>query len=547
MRRLRERLARAAAGDVGGERAELSATRKWAITLAVMLVTVMQILDTSVTNVALPHMQGSLSASVEEVSWVLTSYLAANAIILPATGWLSGLLGRKRFFLLCTTLFTVSSFLSGIAPSLEWLIAMRIFQGIGGGPMVPISQAIMWEIFPLRQRGTAMAVWGIGVMMGPILGPTLGGWIADNWSWRWIFYINLPIGVLGFLMASLFIFDPPHLRRPEKVDGIGLVLMVLGFAALQFVLDRGEREDWFESGWIVSLTVLAACALCAFLVRELTTGHPILDFSVFASRNFAIGAAVIGMTAFGLYSSMLLLALYTQKLLAYDAWSSGMVLAPGGVGNMISLVIAGRLVARADQRFLLAAGCVLNGIGLALMSNLTLGVDYWGLAWPRFIHGLGLGFIFVPLTTLALASVPRERLGNATAAFNVVRNIGGSVGVALATTMLSRRSQSHQATLVGHVDVWSAATAARVHDWTAHFLARGDDTFTAARRATAMLYRDTVEQAQVLAYADEFWALSMVFFAILFLLPFMRRVRAEPASATGTRAERVEPLPAVTD
>jgi DHA2 family multidrug resistance protein len=483
----------------------------------------MQILDTSVTNVALPHMQGSLSASVEEVSWILTSYLAANAVILPATGWLSGLLGRKRFFLLCTTLFTLSSFLSGIAPNLEWLIAMRIFQGLGGGPMIPISQAIMWEIFPLRQRGMAMAVWGIGIMMGPILGPTLGGWIADNWSWRWIFYINLPIGLVGFLMASVFIFDPPHLRKPASVDAIGLVLMVLGFAALQFTLDRGEREDWFESGWVVTLAVIAICALCAFVVRELTTEHPILDFTVFASRNFAIGATVVSLTALAFYSSMLLLALYTQKLLAYDAWSSGMVLAPGGLGNMISIVIAG-----------------------LLMSNLTLGVDYWALAWPRFLQGLGLGFIFVPLTTLALATVPRDRLGNATAAFNVVRNIGGSTGVALATTMLSRRSQYHQATLVGHVDIWDPETTARLSAWTSHFLARGDDIFTAKSRATAMLYRDTVAQAQVLAYADEFWVLSITFFAILLLLPFMRRLHAE-LTPSGKPAERVEPLPSVSE
>jgi MFS transporter, DHA2 family, multidrug resistance protein len=519
---------------------ELSAARKWAITVSVMLVTVMQIVDTSVTNVALPHMQGSLSASVDEVAWVLTSYLAANAIIIPATGWLSGLLGRKRFFLICTILFTVSSFLSGVAPTLEFLVAMRIFQGIGGGPMIPISQAIMWEIFPLRQRGMAMAVWGIGIMMGPIFGPTLGGWIADNWSWRWIFYINLPIGVLGFLMASATLFDPPHIRRPARIDGLGLALMVVGFGAMQYVLDRGERDDWFDSGWIVALSVVAVVALAGFLARELTTDHPILDFSVFVDRNFTLGAALVSLTAFGLYASMLLVALYTQKVLGYDAWNAGLVLAPGGVGNMISLVIAGRLIAHVDQRGLLALGLLLNGIGLWMMSNLTLGVDYWTLVWPRFVQGLGLGFTFVPLTTLALATVPKDRLGNATAAFNVVRNIGGSVGVALATTYLSRRSQHHQATLVGHVDVWSADTARRLGDWTRHFVERGADTFTAARRATAMLYNDTVVQAQVLAYADEFWLLSTFFFVVVVVLPFMRRVRSEPSAAAG---ERVEGLP----
>ena len=521
---------------------ELSSARKWAITFSVMLVTVMQVLDTSVTNVALPHMQGSLSASVDEVAWVLTSYLAANAVIIPATGWLSALLGRKRFFLICTTLFTLSSFLSGIAPSLPFLVAMRIFQGLGGGPMIPISQAIMWEIFPLQQRGMAMAVWGIGIMMGPILGPTVGGWMADNWSWRWIFYINLPIGVFGFLAAGAFLFDPPHLKKPSRVDGLGLVLMVVGFAAMQYVLDRGERDEWFESGFIVALSVLAVCALAGFLVRELTTAHPILDFSVFLDRNFTLGSGLVALSAFGLYASMLLVALYTQKLLSYDAWNAGLVLAPGGIGNLVSLVIAGRLVARVDQRMLLGLGCMLSAIGLAMMSNLTLGVDYWMLTIPRFVQGLGLGFTFVPLTTLALATVPKDRLGNATAAFNVVRNIGGSIGIALATTYLARRSQYHQSTLVGHIDAWDPETSQRLANWTSHFVAQGADSFTAARRATAMLYHDTVAQAQVLAYADEFWILSVFFFAIVLVLPFMRRIRTEAGMPSAEA--RVEGLPA---
>ncbi|MBI4562246.1 MAG: DHA2 family efflux MFS transporter permease subunit [Candidatus Rokubacteria bacterium] len=522
--------------------------RKWAITLSVMLVTVMQILDTSVVNVALPHMQGSLSASVEEVAWVLSSYLAANAVIIPATGWLAGLLGRRRFFLICTTLFTVSSFLSGIAPNLSFLVLARIFQGIGGGPLIPLSQAIMWEIFPLRQRGMAMAVWGVGVMMGPILGPTLGGWIADNWSWPWIFYMNLPIGLLGFFMASAFLFDPPYLRRPGRVDGLGLVLMVIGFGSLQLFLDRGEREDWFDSDWIVALALVAGCALAGFLIRELTTPEPILNLSVFRDRNFATGTCFIAMVGLGLYSSMLLVALYTQKLLGYDAWTAGTVLAPGGFGNMLSLVAAGRLVAHMDQRVLLGLGCVLNAVGLYFMSNLTLGVDYWNLVWPRFLQGLGLGFIFVPLTTLALATIEKDKLGNATAAYNVFRNLGGSVGVALATTLLARRSQFHQASLVNHINVWDSETRARLTGWTNHFLNRGADPFTAQRRALAMLYHDAVGQAQVLAYMDDFWLLALLFSGILLLIPFMRRVRAEPGDRAPLETSgRVEGLPAATD
>jgi DHA2 family multidrug resistance protein len=506
-----------------------------------MVVAVMQVLDTSITNVALPHMQGSLSAGVEEVAWVITSYLAANAIVIPATGWLTAYFGRRKFFLVCTVLFTTSSFLSGIAPNLELLVLMRVFQGLGGGPVIPMSQAILWEIFPLHQRGLAMAMWGVGIMMGPIFGPTVGGWIADNWSWRWIFYINLPIGLLGFLLASAFMIDSTHLRKPGRIDGLGLALMVLGFGCLQLTLDWGEREDWFDSRLIVNLGVVALCAMAAFVWRMLTVKDPILDFTVFANRNFALGTTFIATAVFTFYSSMLLLALYTQKVLGYDAWSSGAVLAPGGVGNLISLLIAGRLVAHVDQRWLLALGLMLNGTALYWMANLTLGVDYWSLVWPRFVQGFGMGFLFLPLTTLSISSIPKARLPNATAAFNLIRNMGGSIGVAMATTLLVRRSQYHQATLVGHVDVWDPETTARLARWVEVFTAQGNDPFTARSRATAMLYRDTVAQAQVLAYVDEFRMLSMIFFVLLLFIPFMRRIHVQKPPAAD-KAERVEGL-----
>jgi DHA2 family multidrug resistance protein len=521
----------------------ISPARRWAITLSVMMVTVMQVLDTSVTNVALPHMQGSMSAGIEEMSWVVTSYLAANAVAIPATGWLSARFGRRRFFLICPVLFTASSFLSGIAPNLEFLVAMRVFQGLGGGPVIPMAQAIMWEIFPLRQRGTAMAVWGIGIMMAPILGPTLGGWIADNWSWRWIFYVNLPIGVLGFLMVSAFLFDSPFVKKPRGIDALGLVLMVFGFGFLQLGLDLGEKEDWFDSTLVVALFVFAVCALAGFLVRELTTNEPILDLTVFNDRNFAVGTVCIALVGLGFNSSMLLIALYTQKILAYDAWNAGLVLAPGGIGTMMALMVSGRLVARMDQRLLLAFGCLLNFFATTLMTRLTLDMDYWALAWPRFLQGFSMGFIFVPLQTLTLATIRLERLGNATAAYNVVRNIGGSVGVAMATTLLVRRSQEHQTTLVGHVDVWSAETTGRLREWTEHFLSQGADSFTAGRRALAMLYRETTEQAQLLAYVDDFWLISMIFLAILPLIPLMRRVRAEQNERARESSGRVEALP----
>jgi DHA2 family multidrug resistance protein len=509
-----------------------------------MLVTVMQILDTSITNVALPHMQGSLSTSVEETSWVITSYLAANAIVIPATGWLTGVLGRRRLFLICTSLFTVSSFLSGLAPNLYFLVAMRVLQGLGGGPVVPMAQATMWEIFPLRQRGLAMAVWGIGVMMAPILGPTLGGWICDNWSWRWIFYVNLPIGVVGFFMAGAFLFDSPYLRKPTSIDWPGLCLMVVGFGALQLMLDQGERADWFESTLVIVLALVAGLAIAGFLARELTAREPILNLTVFNDRNFAVGSVVMATVGLGFYSSTVLLALYTQTLMGYDAWTSGLVLAPGGLGNMIALLISGRLVARVDQRLLLGFGLFLNVVAFFFMTYVTLDMDYMALALPRFIQGFGQGFVFVPLQTLALATIRMERLGNATSAYNVVRNLGGSMGIALSTTLLARRSQFHQNTLGSNVTTWSLDTAARLKRWTTHFLAQGSDSFTAQRRGLVMLYHDLQGQAHVLAFSDVYFLLVILFSGLLVLIPLMRRVRADQTGPDPSEAKgRVEPLP----
>src|SRR5207245_2742529 len=323
------------------------------------------------------------------------------------SGWLTAVFGRRRFYLICTVTFTASSFLSGIAPNLEFLILMRILQGLGGGPVVPMSQAVMWEIFPLEQRGTAMAVWGTGIMLAPILGPTVGGYIADNWSWRWIFYISLPTGILAFFMVSAFLFDAPFHRRPRHVDLAGIVLMVVGFGCLQLVLDLGERRDWFDSSLVLMCGVLAACMLAGFVIRELMAAEPILDLTVFSDRNFSIGTLAIFLVGLGFNSSLLLLALYTQTVLGYDPCAARLALAPG----------------------------------------------------------------------------PPERLGNSTAAYNVALNIGGSMGVALMTTLLARRSQVHQATLTGHLDPWSFEMAERLRVWTNHFVNHGADTYTAGRQA----------------------------------------------------------------
>jgi DHA2 family multidrug resistance protein len=324
--------------------------------------------------------------------------------------------------------------------------------------------------------------------------------------------------------------------------------MVIGFGCLQLALDLGEKEDWLDSDLIVGLFVLATVAVIGFVIREIKTPEPILDLTVFNDRNFTVGTLCIALVALGFNSSMLLLALYTQKILGYDAWNSGIVLAPGGLGTMIALMISGRLVARMDQRLMLIGGCLLNAFASIQMTSLSLTMDYWSLAWPRFLQGFSAGFIFPPLQTLTLATIRLERLGNATAAYNVVRNVGGSVGVALATMLLVRRSQEHQSTLVSHVNVWDPDTARRLKEWTAHFTSQGADAFTASRRAMAMLYRTTTEQAQLMAYVDDFWLIAIVFLAVLPLIPFMKRVRAEQNERARQESPgRVEPLPAAED
>ena len=520
----------------------VSPARKWLTTLTVMVVAFMQILDTSVTNVILPHLQGSLSAGLDEVSWVITSYLAANAVVIPASGWLAGYFGRKKFFLICCTVFVLSSFVSGAAPDLTTLILARILQGLGGGPIIPLSQAILWEIFPFHQRGLAMAVWGLGFILGPILGPTVGGYLADEWSWRWIFYINLPVGIVGFLLASACLFDPPYLRRASRIDWWGLGLMVTGFGCLQLVLDRGERENWFDSPVIIAMSVVAVCGLAGFVIRELMTFEPIVDLAVFIDRNFATGVMLISIVGFCMFSGMLLVAVFTQKLLGYDAWTSGLVLAPGGLGNIASLFASG-LVTRVDQRGMLAFGCLLNAVSLYMMSFLTLGMDYWALALPRFIQGFAIGFIFVPLSTLTLATIPRDKLVNATAVYGMMRNVGGSLGIAVATTLLAHRSQYHQSNLVSHITAFDGETRARLAGWVRHFIAQGSDAFTAERQAVAMLYRETVTQAQLLAYADDFWLLALMFASMTLLLPFMRRIRLEKPGVATTAKERAAAPP----
>lgn len=525
---------------------------KWLVTIAVMAGTFMEIIDTTVVNVALPHMAGSLSAGVDEATWVLTSYLVSNAIVLPITGWLAALFGRKRFLMLCLALFTFASMLCGSAPNLESLIVFRIFQGIGGGALQPISQAILLESFPVRERGMAMAIWGIGVVFAPIIGPLLGGWITDTLSWRWAFYINLPVGLISLVMTAFFIFDPKYIReqRAGRIDYVGLGFLCVGLGALQVVLDKGEREGWFESDFIVRLALISAVSLILLLYWELRVKEPVVDLRLFKERNYAAGTAIMFFFGFVLYGSIVLLPLYLQTLMGYDATLAGWALAYGGVGSLMILPIVGRLTQIIDGRWLVGLGLLINAVAVYLMSLYNLQIDFAHAWWPRFVQGFGLGTTFVSLTTLTMSRISQEKMGNATGIFNLMRNLGGSFGIATATTLLSQRAQFHQTHLVEHVTPFSLPFTQWQMRMGQLFPQLGPDwQWWQGREAMAGLYLEVQRQAQMLAFCDVYFLFTLMCLALLPLVILMRPlpraaakpegqapVRETPAAAAGSAA-----------
>jgi DHA2 family multidrug resistance protein len=500
------------------------ALRRAIVAVTTMMATFLCILDVTIANVALDHMRGTLSAGVDEVTWVLTSFLVANAISLPITGWLTDLLGRKRLFIVATVAFTITSAATGAAPSLAFIVIARFLQGLAGGPLVPLSQATMIETFPASQRGMAMAIWGIGIMFAPIIGPTLGGWITDNWSWRWVFYINVPVGAAAVLLAWLFVPDSST-ERPavRRVDVPGLVLLVVGVAALQFVLDRGQREDWFASSLIVGLTAVAAVALVALVVRELSAEEPVVDLRVLRHPTFAVATASMFVMSIAFYGIMVLSPLFTQILMGYTAMLAGMVLAPGGLATLVTMPIAGAVLNRIDPRWIIVTGCAVNAYAMYLMATLTMEASYWQIMLPRFIQGLGIGFTFVPLSTVALGAVPARELGHASGLFNFTRTIAGSIGIAAMATMLERGAQVHQARLAGHVSLYEPDVWDRVQTLTATFAARGADTVTAEQQTWAHLYEMVQREALMLSFIDNFWRLVWIFAAVIPFVLFLGR------------------------
>jgi DHA2 family multidrug resistance protein len=487
----------------------------------------MEVLDTSVVNVSLPHMAGSLSATVDEATWVLTSYIVANAIILPITGWLANFFGRKRLLLTVVTGFTLSSVLCGLAPNLPMLIFFRVLQGTTGGGLQPLSQAVLLEEFPGRERGKAMGFWGMGIVAAPILGPTLGGWITDTYSWRWVFYINLPIGLLSLIMISMFLHDPPYIKRGGlRVDAIGLGMLAVGMGSLQIMLDKGQEEDWFGSRFIVTLTVLALCFLAAFVIRELRTPEPLVRFRLLRHRNFAAGIFLAWVLGFVLYGSLVLLPLFMQTLLGWTAETAGFWTSPRGIGTALLMPIVGYLLGKnLDGRPMLAFGLAVAGLAFYEYSSMTLQSGTWDIFWYQINQGVGMAFVFVPLTTLAMDPISREDTGYATSLYSVTRNIGSSAGISFVTTWLARRSQYHQVILASHVTPFDEPFRQMEAQAENLFRQGGVDIYTARRKALGTIYGMVQRQASLLSFVEAFRVMGILFLCCTVFVLFMHKAK----------------------
>ncbi|MBI3378934.1 MAG: DHA2 family efflux MFS transporter permease subunit [Nitrospirae bacterium] len=499
---------------------------KWIIALTVMLPTLIEIIDTSVVNVALDHIRGSLSAGIDESTWTITSYLVSNAIIIPMTGWLSRFFGRKRYLIFSISLFTLSSLLCGSAWSLQSLVFFRILQGIGGGALQPISQSILLETFPQKQHGMAMAIFGVGIMFGPIIGPLLGGWITDNWSWNWIFFINIPIGIVSILMTVFFITDPPYMKGMKmKIDYWGLAFLAIGLGCLQIVLDKGQMEDWFSSGFITWLTIISVSSLILFVIIEFFAEHPIVNLRAFKNISFNAGNVVMFFAFFNLFGSIVLLPIFLQTLMGYTATLAGVVLGPGGIATLIAMPVAGMLVTKMNPKILLGSGIIIAAYSTHLMSLFNLNADFNTIIWPRVVLGVGMGFLFIPLTTMTMANVKKEDMANASAIYNLLRNLGGSFGVAFITTMIARRAQFHQVRIVEHLTPFDTAYQAASSKAAQLFQYRGVPASESADAGLSAIYHQLLRQASMLSFNDAFYLLGVLLVCTLPLVLFMKTAK----------------------
>jgi DHA2 family multidrug resistance protein len=511
----------------------ITSVNPWLVAIAVMSATFMEVLDTTVVNVSLPHIAGSMSATPDEATWALTSYLVANAIVLPMTGWLANYFGRKRLLLTSVAAFTAASFLCGLAPNLPLLIIFRVIQGAAGGGLQPLSQAILLEVFPPQDRGKAMAFWALGIVVAPMIGPVLGGWLTDSYSWRWIFYINIPVGIIATLMISAYVFDPPYIsRKAGSVDYIGMGFLVLGIGALQVMLDKGQEEDWFSSSFIVTLAILAAVGIISFIVRELKTPHPVVDLRVFKYRSYAAGVFLMTVLGFVLYGSTVLVPLLLQTVLGYPAIEAGKAMLPRGLGSFLAMPLVGLLMGKIESRKLLITGILVASYSFWRFSHLSLDVGYWNFFWPLIIQGSAMGFLFVPLTTITNDPVPKEEIGNAASLFNLMRNLGASIGIAATTTIVARHQQSHSNVLTEFVNGASLQAQQALAATKAMLMARGIDEVTATKQAYAMIFGTIQRQAAIMSFNDAFFLLMVLFLLMIPLVFVMKK----PKSAGGNVA-----------
>ena len=507
----------------------------WAVALTVTLATFMEVMDTSIANVALPHIAGGLSAGQDEATWVLTSYLVANAVVLPMSAWLSNRFGRKRFYMTCVALFTASSFLCGLAPNLGSLVFFRILQGAGGGGLGPSEQAILADTFPARKRGMAFAVYGMAVVLAPAIGPTLGGWITDHYSWRWIFYVNVPTGLLSMFLTSFMVQDPPHVKRLQEqartapIDFTGIVLVATGLGALQVVLDKGQREDWFHSSMILIFTFMSLAALAVFAIWEWRQEHPILQVRLLKKSNFAVANALMLSLGIALFGSTVLIPQFVQVELGYTAQKAGEVLSPGGFAILLLMPLVGFLVSRVDARILIAGGYIIVALALFGMTHWTLGVDYRTAMLARVFQAMGIAFLFVPINTMSYAGMPPEASNQVSAMINLMRNVGGSIGISLVTTLIVRYSQIHQAYLSARVYAANPKVQHALAGITQHLAARSGQA-EASRQAYGLLYAQVARQSRMLAYIDTFRITAIICLVAMLLVFFAKKVKPGKAA-----------------
>jgi DHA2 family multidrug resistance protein len=500
----------------------------WLIAVSVMLATFMEVLDTSIATVALPHIAGSVSATNDEATWVLTSYLVSNAIVLPASSWFGLRFGRKRFLLTCIVIFTISSFLCGAAPTLGILLLARAIQGAGGGALQPISQAILLESFPPEKRGLAMAVFALGVVVAPILGPTFGGWLTDNYSWRWSFYINIPIGILAVFMILRNVEDPPYIRHAVagKLDAWGLGLLAIWLGCLQIILDKGQEDDWFSASWIRWAALIGCVAFVLFLSLELSKNKPLVDLTIFKNRNFATGCLLITLFGAAIYGLVVLLPLFYQELMGYTALNAGIIVSPRGIGAIVAMPIIGILTTRMDNRYLIASGFFIFGICSIWFGEVNLAIGPWSFIWAIVLSGFGSGMVFVPLSTTTMGTLSNEQIGNASGLYNLLRNVGGSIGISIVNTIVARHEQMHRSELAHSLAATNPLVQHRIsalEDIVAQTNAAGP--LTAHNSAVALLNNMLSSQARLLSYVDDFRYMALVCFGCLPLVLLFKKAR----------------------